>query len=169
MLKYKDKKFVINTGIPNHRIRIVDENIVLNRDEAIQLSIDRDLDLILLNTAPDGTGLCKMIDYQKFLYERKKKQKENEKNQVQQKLKEVRFTPVIGDHDYNFKVKQIIEFLKAKNKVKVGVFFQGRMITHLDAGKILIEQIINDISDVGKPENEPKMEGKRMLLMLQPR
>jgi translation initiation factor IF-3 len=171
MGKQNKEFFRVNNQIRSKTVRLVGENIVPGLyDIEIALKLADSLDEDLVEVSPNiNPPICKVIDYQKFLYERKKKQKDNEKNQVQQKLKEVRLTPVIGEHDYKFKLKQIIEFLEDKNKVKIGVFFQGRMITHVDIGKILIERIINDVSHIGKPEAQPRLEGKRMLLTLQPK
>ena len=164
--------FRINEQIRSLTVRLIGgDNVtpgVYSLKDALKISDDLGEDLIEINPT-SNPPICRIMELQKFLYERRKKQKENSKNQVQQKTKEVRLTPVIGDHDYNFKVKQIIEFLTEKNKVKIGVFFQGRMIQHIDLGKILIERIIKDVSEAGKPESSPKMEGKRMMLMLQPK
>ena len=163
--------FRTNEQIRSDNVRIVGENVtpgVYPLYKAIKMATDLGTDLVEINRNANPP-VCKIIDLQKFLYERKKKQKDNEKNQFQQKVKELRFSPVIGDHDYNFKVKQGIDFLKEKHKLQISIFFQGRMITHLNLGYELIKRLTFDLESYGKLENKPKMEGKRMVAIFQPK
>jgi len=163
--------FRINDQIRSFNVRIVGENItpgVYDIKTAIQMADDLNEDLVEINRTGD-VPVCKIADFQKFLYERKKKQKEGEKKQFQQKVKELRFTPVIGDHDYNFKVKQGIDFLKEKHKLQVSVIFQGRMITHLNLGQEIINRLVTDLEFHGRLENTPKLEGKRIIAIFQPK
>lgn len=163
--------FRINEQIRSNVVRIVGEDItpgVYDIGKALQMANDLNKDLVEISRNSD-IPICKIIDFQKFLYERKRKQKENEKNQFQQKIKEIRFTPNIGEHDYQFKLRQSIDFLNAKHKLKINIFFQGRMITHLNLGYELILRLTNDLSPYGRLENQPKMEGKRMLAIFQPK
>ena len=163
--------FRINEEIRTTDVRLVGDNVtpgIYNLTKALQQANELNLDLVEINRNSEPP-ICRIVEYQKFLYERKMKKKEQEKNQFQQKIKELRFTPVIGDHDYNFKVKQGIDFLKNRNKLQVSIFFQGRMITHMNLGLELILKLSEDLQDYARLENKPKMEGKRMIAIFQPK
>lgn len=168
----KEKEYYrINDQIRVNAVRLVGDNVlpgIYEIRKAIQMAKDLNVDLVEINKKSD-IPICKLMDFQKFLYEKKRKQKENEKNQFKQKIKEVRFTPNIGDHDYNFKLKQCIEFLKEKHKLQVGVFFQGRMIKHVNFGYDLILRLTEDLETYGRLENQPKIDGKKLLAIYQPK
>jgi translation initiation factor IF-3 len=110
-----------------------------------------------------------VIDYKKFLYDQKKKQKEIKAKQVNVTIKEIRFGPNTDEHDFNFKLKHAIEFLKEGAKVKAHVFFKGRSIVFKDRGEVLLLKFIQELQDYGVPEAMPKLEGKRMFVLLNPK
>jgi translation initiation factor IF-3 len=113
--------------------------------------------------------VCKVVDYQKFLYQQKKKQKEIKAKTAKIVIKEIRFGPNTDDHDYNFKLKHAQEFLKEGAKVKAFVFFKGRSILYKEQGEILLLRFANDLEELGKVEQLPKLEGKRMSILLNPK
>lgn len=124
----------------------------------------------LVEVAPDADPpVCRVLDYKKFLYEKKKKEKEAKKRQHTITLKELRFRPHTDDHDYNFKVKHAREFLDSGNKVKATVQFRGRDIIYSDKGRELLQRLTEDLDDVSKVESNPTLEGKRMFLILAPK
>ena len=118
------------------------------------------------NAAPP---VCRIIDYSKFLYQQKKRQKEMKAKQVKIEVKEIRFGPQTDDHDYNFKLKYAKEFLSEGNKVKAYVFFKGRSILFKEQGEVLLLRFANDLEDYGKVEQMPVLEGKRMTIFLAPK
>lgn len=113
--------------------------------------------------------VCRIIDYQKFLYQQRKKEKENKAKSTKIDVKEIRFGPQTDDHDYNFKLKHAIKFLQDGDKVKAYVFFRGRSILFKDQGEILLLRFANDLEEYAKVDQLPKLEGKRMTLMLSPK
>jgi len=113
--------------------------------------------------------VCKIVDYQKFLYQQKKKEKELKAKTAKVVLKEIRFGPQTDEHDYNFKLKHAIEFLKDGCKVKAYVFFKGRSILFKEQGEVLLLRFANDLEELGKVDSLPVLEGKRMILMLSPK
>jgi translation initiation factor IF-3 len=113
--------------------------------------------------------VCKVIDYKKFLYEKKRKEKEMKANAKQSEVKEVRFTPGTDDHDFDFKAKHAEKFLKEGNKVKAYVQFKGRAIMFKERGELVLLKFAERLAEVGQPEALPKLEGKRMFLMLTPK
>lgn len=125
------------------------------------------LDLVEISAQADPP-VCKIIDYQKFLYQRKKKAKEMKANASRIVVKEIRFGPNTDEHDYQFKLKHAIEFLKDGFKVKAFVFFRGRSIVFSEQGEKLLLRFAVDLEDHGKAEQMPKLEGKRMIMMLAP-
>ena len=129
---------------------------------------EMNLDLVEI-AANANPPVCRIIDYQKFLYAQKKKQKEAKANAKKMEVKEIRFGPQTDDHDYNFKLKHAIEFLKEGNKVKAYVFFRGRSIVFKEQGELLLDRFANDLAEYGKPENMPNLEGKRMILNFSPK
>ncbi len=134
------------------------------------MKIADDLNLDLVEIAPTANPpVCRVIDYQKFLYAPKKKQKEAKANQKKQEVKEIRFGPQTDDHDYNFKLKHAMEFLKEGNKVKAYVFFRGRSIVFKEQGELLLARFAADLEEYGKPENVPSLEGKRMIMFISPK
>lgn len=129
---------------------------------------DLDLDLVEISPKADPP-VCKIIDYSKFMYDQRKKQKELASKAVKVVIKEIRFGPNTSDHDYDFKKKHAIEFLKAGNKVKAFVFFRGRSIVFKDKGEILLLRLAQDLEEYGKVEHMPSMDGKKMNLTLAPK
>ena len=126
--------------------------------------------LDLVEIAPNATPpVCKIIDYKKFLYEQKKKQKELKSKTSQVIVKEIRFGPNTDEHDYEFKLKHAIKFLQEGAKVKAFVFFKGRSIVFKDKGEILLLKFAQALEDYGKVENLPKLEGKRMIMLISPK
>jgi|TARA_B100000497_G_C7672469_1_gene405920 translation initiation factor IF-3 len=129
---------------------------------------DMDLDLVEISPKADPP-VCKIIDYSKFMYDQRKKQKELASKAVKVVIKEIRFGPNTSDHDYDFKKKHAIEFLKAGNKVKAFVFFRGRSIVFKDKGEILLLRLAQDLEEYGKVEHMPSMDGKKMNITLAPK
>ena len=160
----------------NQRIRVREVRVigpdgkmigVMNTEDAIQKAFDIDLDLVEI--APtEKPPVCKIMDYGKYLYELKKKDKEAKKHQVGMHLKEVRFTSRIGEHDYGVKLRHIRDFLEHGNRVKVVLRFRGREITHKEVGQKVIERVAEDIADIGKVETGPKFEGRFIILQIVP-
>ena len=138
--------------------------------DALSLANQMDLDLIEINGGPTPP-ICKIMDYQKFLYDEKRKQREKEKRDRdnQMELKEMRFGPNTGDHDFEFKKRHIINFLKNGDKVKAFVFFKGREIKFRQQGDILLLKLLDEIEEYGMPESLPKLEGKRLTVFIKPK
>ena len=133
------------------------------------LEIANELELDLVEISPNATPpVCKVIDYKKFLYEQKKRDKELKAKATKVVIKEIRFVPQTDDHDYEFKKKHGEKFLKEGSKVKAYVFFKGRSIIYKDQGEILLLRLATDLEDYGKVEQMPKLEGKRMTMFLAP-
>ena len=133
------------------------------------LEIANELELDLVEISPNATPpVCKVIDYKKFLYEQKKRDKEMKAKATKVVIKEIRFGPQTDDHDYEFKKKHGEKFLKEGSKVKAYVFFKGRSIIYKDQGEILLLRLATDLEDYGKVEQMPKLEGKRMTMFLAP-
>ena len=127
-----------------------------------------ELDLVEISPNADPP-VCKIIDYQKFLYQQKKKQKEMKANTAKIVVKEIRFGPNTDDHDYNFKLKHAINFLEEGAKVKAYVFFKGRSILFKDQGEKLLARFVDDLEEYGKVDQTPRLEGKRMIIILSPK
>ena len=126
------------------------------------------LDLVEIN--PDSNPpICKVVDYGKLLYERKLKEKHQKQNSKKIKIKELRFTYNTGEHDFNFKLNHAINFLKEGNKVKAFVFFSGRELNYIDLGNIMLLKFVDALSEYGKAEALPKLEGKRLWVMVGPK
>lgn len=124
----------------------------------------------MVEISPNATPpVCKLTDFQKFLYQQKKKQKEMKAKTSKVIVKEIRFGPNTDDHDYNFKLKHAIKFLEEGAKVKAYVFFKGRSILYKEQGEIILERFIHDLEDHGKLEMTPKLEGKRMIIVITPK
>lgn len=127
-----------------------------------------ELDLVMISDKADPP-VCKILDYQKFLYQLKKKQKEIKANAQKIVVKEIRFGPNTDDHDYNFKLKHAINFLQEGAKVKAYVFFKGRSILFKEQGEILLLRFAQDLEEYGKVEQLPQLEGKRMIMIVTPK
>ena len=151
-------------------VRLVGENIeggVYPTRKALEIAEELELDLVEIS--PKATPpVCKVIDYKKFLYEQKKRDKEMKAKATKVVIKEIRFGPQTDDHDYEFKKKHGEKFLKEGSKVKAYVFFKGRSIIYKDQGEILLLRLATDLEDYGKVEQMPKLEGKRMTMFLAP-
>ena len=132
---------------------------------ALDLAIEMGLDLIMISEKADPP-VCKILDYKKFLYEQKKKQKELKSKQLKVVVKEIRFGPQTDEHDYEFKKKHAISFLKEGCKVKAFVFFKGRSIIFKDQGEIMLLKLAQELEEYGKIEQLPRLEGKRMIMMV---
>ena len=137
-------------------------------EQALQIARDQSLDLVEISPKADPP-VCKIIDYSKFKYEQKKKQKEIKSRAHKTVVKEIRFGPNTDDHDFNFKLKHAIKFLSDGAKVKAYVHFVGRTIVFKERGEILLLKFAQAVEAFGKVEQLPKLEGKRMFLMLSPK
>lgn len=163
----------LNEKIREKEVRLVGDNLtpgIVTIEEAINLADEMGMDLIEINQGPTPT-ICKIMDYQKFLYDLKKREKEQQKRskENQQGLKEMRFGPDTGDHDFEFKKRHIINFLKNGDKVKAYVFFKGRQIMFKEKGQILLLRLLDELEDYGVAESLPKFEGKRITVFIQPK
>lgn len=150
---------------------MVGENVkvdIYNIKDALAIAEEQGLDLVEIS--PNATPpVCKVIDYKKFLYDQKKRQKEIKAKSAKVVLKEIRLGPHTDDHDFDFKVKHAIKFLQEGAKVKVFVFFKGRSIIYKDNGEIILLKFAQSVEDYGKVERLPKLEGKRMIMILTPK
>jgi translation initiation factor IF-3 len=144
------------------------EQQVMSIQDALRLADEKELDLVEISPNADPP-VCKIVDYQKFLYQQKKKQKEMKAKATKIVVKEIRFGPNTDDHDYNFKLKHAIKFLEEGAKVKAYVFFKGRSILFKEQGEVLLLRFANDLEEYGKVEQLPRLEGKRMILSLAPK
>src|SRR5436190_8255104 len=161
----------INNFIRVPQVRLVGENVevgVYNTQDALRMAQDQQLDLVEISPTADPP-VCKIIDYNKFLYDKKKKEKEMKAKSKTAELKEIRFTPNTDDHDFDFKAKHAENFLKDGNKVKAYVQFKGRAIQFKDRGELLLLKFADRLKDVGQLESMPKLEGKRMLAIFTPK
>ena len=141
---------------------------VYNTSVALRMADEMDLDLVEISPNADPP-VCRIIDYQKFLYQQKKKQKELNAKQIQVVVKEIRFGPNTDDHDFDFKLKHAEKFLNEGSKVKAYVFFKGRSILFKEKGEILLLKFAQELEEVGKVEQLPKLEGKRMTMFISPK
>lgn len=171
MGKNSKEQHRINDRIRVPEVRLVGENVtegVYSTREALRIAEDQELDLVEI--APMGNPpVCRIIDYKKFVYQQKKKLKEQKAKAVKVTVKEIRFGPQTDDHDYNFKLKHAINFLKEGSKVKAFVFFRGRSILFKEQGEVLLLRFANDLEEYAKVESMPILEGKRMSVMLSPK
>jgi translation initiation factor IF-3 len=164
-------QYRINEKIRVKEVRLVGDNVeqgVYSIQQALALADQNQLDLVEIspNAAPP---VCRIIDYQKFLYQQKKRQKEQKAKATKVTLKEIRFGPQTDDHDYNFKLKHAKAFLEEGCKLKAYVFFKGRSILFKEQGEVLLLRFANDLEDYGKVESMPVLEGKRMIIMVAPK
>lgn len=162
----------INDKITAREVRLVGDNVE-KQDVyplAVALRMADDLELDLVEISPNAEPpVCRITDYQKFLYQQKKKQKEIKANAQKIVIKEIRFGPNTDEHDYNFKLKHAENFLKEGSKVKAYVFFRGRQIVFKEQGEILLLKFAQELEELAKVESLPKLEGKRMIMMLAPK
>lgn len=161
----------INEHIRAREVRLVGDNVtpgIYPIAQALQIARDLELDLVEISAQADPP-VCKALDYQKYLYQQKKKAKEIKAKSTKVVVKEIRFGPQTDDHDYNFKLKHAQGFLKEGAKVKAYVFFKGRSILFKEQGEVLLLRFANDLEDYAKVEQMPVLEGKRMIIMLSPK
>ena len=162
--------YVINEHIRAREVRLVGDNVeqgIYPLSQALKIAEQQELDLIEISPNAEPP-VCRILDYQKFLYQQKKRQKEQKAKAAKVVVKEIRFGPQTDDHDYNFKLKHAIGFLKEGSKVKAYVFFRGRSILFKEQGEVLLLRFANDLEEYGKVEMMPVLEGKRMTIMLTP-
>lgn len=169
----QEEPYKVNSRIRAREVRVVGDfveggNAVLPTDEAIKLAKENNLDLVEISPTA-SPPVCKVIDYAKFKYEQKKKQKEIKSNAAKTVLKEIRFGPNTDDHDFDFKLKHAINFLKEGAKVKAYVHFVGRTIVFKERGEMLLLKFAQALEEYGQVEQLPKMEGKRMNIFVAPK
>lgn len=165
------QQYRINEQIRAREVRVVGEGIesvVMPLQKAVSLARSMEQDLVEISPTA-VPPVCRVIDYSKFLYQQKKKQKEMKARQVKISVKEIRFGPQTDEHDYDFKLKHAKEFLESGNKVKAYVFFRGRSIVFKEQGEVLLLRFANDLEEVGKVEQMPSLLGKRMIMFLAPK
>ncbi|HEX6333867.1 MAG TPA: translation initiation factor IF-3 [Flavisolibacter sp.] len=161
----------INHHIRVPQVRVVGENVAVGVypiEQAMRMAQEQGLDLVEISPQADPP-VCRIVDYNKFLYDKKKKEKEIKAKAKTTEMKEIRFTPNTDDHDFDFKSKHAENFLKEGNKVKAYVQFKGRAIQFKDRGELLLLKFADRLKEVGQLESMPKLEGKRMLAIFTPR
>ncbi|MBT8401575.1 MAG: translation initiation factor IF-3 [Rhodothermia bacterium] len=166
----RQKRVRINDEITSEEVRVVDpegSHGIYPIEKALELADSRELDLVEISPDADPP-VCKIIDYGKYRYEQQKKEKEQRKNTHTITLKEIRFRPHTDTHDFNFKTKHAREFLEAGDKVRAYVQFRGRDIVYKDHGMELLARFIDELSDIAKIDQQPRMEGRRMTTILAP-
>ena len=171
---YKDDikfKYRINEEIDAPQVRLVGDNVpqqgIYPIEEALRLARQMELDLV--EVAPNADPpVCRIMDFNKFIFEKKKKEKEQKKKTQQTEVKEIRFTPMTDDHDFEFKLRYARSFLENGDKVKAYVFFKGRQIVFQDRGEQVLQRMIEELKDIATVESPPKMEGRRMIMILAP-
>ena len=167
----KEPEHLINERIDAPMVRVVGEGMeptIMNTKEALRRAYDEGLDLVMISPTANPP-VCKIIEYQKFLYEQKKREKERKANSSKIVIKEIRLSPQTDDHDFEFKLNHAIRFLKEGNKVKVDVFFRGRSIVYKEQGEQQLLKFAEALLEYGKPEQMPRLEGKRMLMIIAPK
>ncbi|NJO03519.1 MAG: translation initiation factor IF-3 [Bacteroidia bacterium] len=166
-----EEPYRVNEKIRVPRVRVVGENVepgIYPRDEALKMAQQQGLDLVEISPKADPP-VCKIIDYSKFKYEQKKKQKELKAKAQKVVVKEIRFGPNTDDHDFNFKLNHAKNFLKDGAKLKAYVHFVGRTIVFKERGELLLLKFAQELEDYGKVEQMPKLEGKRMSIIMSPK
>ncbi|MEI6883283.1 MAG: translation initiation factor IF-3, partial [Bacteroidota bacterium] len=161
----------INQNIKSPVVRVVGENVtpgIYNLREALNIAEGIGLDLVEISPTANPP-VCKVVDYKKFLYELKKKQKEIKAKTAKIIIKEIRLGPNTDEHDFNFKLNHAIKFLKEGAKVKVDVFFKGRSIIYKEQGELILLKFAQSVVDYGKIEQMPRLEGKRMIMIIAPK
>ena len=169
--KKDENELNINEEITAPQVRLVGDNIaepgIYPIAKAMQMADELELDLVEISAKADPP-VCKILDYQKYLYQQKKKAKEMKSNASKVVIKEIRFGPNTDEHDFQFKLKHAQEFLQEGSKVKASIFFRGRSIMFKDQGEKQLLRFAVELEDYGRPENMPVLEGKRMIKMLTP-
>lgn len=162
--------YATNEQIHAKQVRLVGDNVeqgIYPIEKALKIARGMELDLIEISPTADPP-VCKILDYSKFLYQQKKRQKEQKAKASKVVVKEIRFGPQTDDHDYNFKLKHARGFLEEGSKVKAYVFFRGRSILFKEQGEVLLLRFASDLETLGKVEQMPVLEGKRMTIMISP-
>jgi translation initiation factor IF-3 len=161
----------INEAIRSAQVRLVDENGgqlgIKSRDEALEYAVSKDLDLVEVAASADPP-VCRVMDYGKYRYEQEQKAKVARKHQTQINVKEIKFRPKIGVHDYETKKGHVMRFLTAKAKVKVTIMFRGREATHPERGRDLLMRLAEDVQELGHIETQPILDGRNMTMVLAP-
>ena len=170
--RHKDENELnINDEIKAAQVRLVGDNIaepgVYPIAQAMKMADEMELDLVEISAKADPP-VCKILDYQKYLYQQKKKAKEMKQNSTKIVIKEIRFGPNTDEHDFQFKLKHAQEFLSEGSKVKASVFFRGRSIQFADQGEKLLLRFAVELEEYGRAEHMPQLEGKRMIMMIAP-
>ncbi len=169
--KNQRRDSILNDAIRAREVRLIDENGeqqgVVNTRQALQMAAEAGLDLVLVSPNAD-IPVAKIIDYGKFKYEQQKRAKEAKAKQTKITLKEVRVSPTIGQGDYDTKLKQARKFLEKGDKVQFSLRFKGRMITHKEIGRQVLERILEDLKDEVQVDQHPKMDGRKMFLVVSP-
>ena len=170
--RHKDEtELNINDEIRATQVRLVGDNIaepgVYSIAQAMKMADEMELDLVEISAKADPP-VCKILDYQKYLYQQKKKAKEMKQNSTKIVIKEIRFGPNTDEHDFQFKLKHAQEFLNEGSKVKASVFFRGRSIQFADQGEKLLLRFAVELEEFGRAEHMPQLEGKRMIMMIAP-
>ncbi|WP_422108079.1 translation initiation factor IF-3 [Winogradskyella sp.] len=161
----------MNSKIRSEEVRVVGDNVevgVYPIKKALAMADEQGLDLVEISPNANPP-VCKIMDYKKFLYEQKKREKALKSKASKVVVKEIRFGPQTDDHDYEFKKKHAIKFLKDGAKLKAFVFFKGRSIVFKEQGQILLLRLAQDLEEYGKVEQMPKLEGKRMIMFMAPK
>lgn len=161
----------INGRITAQEVRLVGDNVgigLYSFSKALQIAQEQGLDLVEINPKTNPP-ICRILEYKRFLYEQKKKQKLLKAKQEKIITKEIRLGPQTGDHDREFKIRSAEKFLKAKEKVRFSIFFKGRSIVYKEQGELLLLKCAGSLEDYGKVEQMPMMEGKRMLMIMTPK
>ncbi|WP_317206765.1 translation initiation factor IF-3 [Psychroserpens luteolus] len=167
----KEDQHKINSKIRAEKVRLVGDNVdvgIYSIKEALAIADDQGLDLVEISPKADPP-VCKVMDYKKFLYEQKKREKALKAKASKVTIKEIRFGPQTDDHDYEFKKKHAEKFLKDGAKLKAFVFFKGRSIIFKEQGQILLLRLAQDLEELGKVEQMPRLEGKRMTMFIAPK
>lgn len=167
----KEDQHKINQKIRAREVRLVGENVevgVYQTSKALEIAEEQELDLVEISPNAEPP-VCKIMDYRKFVYEQKKREKVLKQKASKVVIKEIRFGPQTDDHDYEFKKKHAEKFLKEGAKLKAYVFFKGRSIIYKDQGEILLLKLAQELEDLGKVEQLPRLEGKRMTMFIAPK
>lgn len=161
----------VNEQIRAREVRLVGDNVeqgIYSIQEARRIAEEQELDLVEISPNAEPP-VCKVLDFQKFVYQQKRRAKEQKAKQQKTQVKEIRFGPQTEEHDYNFKLKHAIGFLEEGNKVKAYIFFRGRSIVFKDQGELLLLRFASDLEPYAKVEQMPQLEGKRMNMLFSPK
>ncbi|MDR2141869.1 MAG: translation initiation factor IF-3 [Deltaproteobacteria bacterium] len=162
----------MNGMIRAHQVRVItdegEQMGILPLSQALSAAVEAGLDLV--EVAPEADPpVCRIMDFGRYKYQQSKKTSESKKKSTVIEIKEVKFRPKTDEHDYQFKLRNILKFLAEKNKIKVSLMFRGREISHSNIGRDLMERVIRDVAESGQPEQTPKLEGRSMIMILTPK